>query len=189
MITEKLIEDFKVLRDHCIIIRRDYNTYNDLFFSGNDDVLIKAASIFFNDIADILARDWKLQVCKLMDRAETTYKKEVFENITIELINSQLECCGLLSKDICDISDRILKYGKEVKPARDKRLAHFDREHQVKGVLLGETTEEELNGFLNDIQSYCDLVGNTIGLGLLDFSASGFSGDALDLLKVLRKHA
>jgi len=189
MITQKLIEDFEILRDHCITIRRDYNTYNDLFFSGNDDVLVKTASTFFNDIAEILARDWKLQVCKLMDQAETTYKKQVFENITIKLINSQLESCGLLSKDICELSERILKYGEKVKPARDKRLAHFDREHQVKGVVLGETTEEELEGFLNNIQSYCDLAGNAIGLGPLDFSASGCPGDALDLLKVLQKHA
>ena len=35
----KLKDDFEILRKHFIIIRRDYNTYNNLFFSGNDDIL------------------------------------------------------------------------------------------------------------------------------------------------------
>ena len=189
MTTQKLTEDFEILRNHCISIRRDYNTYNNLFFSENDDVLLKTAHTFFNDIAEIMARDWKLQVCKLMDEAETKYRKQVFENISIKLINSQLKCCNLISSEITEVSEQILEYGKKVKPARHKRLAHFDREHQVKGKVLGQTTEEELEGFLINIQDYCDLVGNAIGSGPLEFTTSGCPGDVLDLLKVLRKYA
>jgi len=66
-------------------------------------------------------------------------------------------------------------------------LAHYDRDHQIQNVILGETTEEELHNFLNDIQEYCDLVGNAIGIWLLDFSGSGCSGDVLDFLMKLRE--
>lgn len=189
MTTQKLIDDFEILRDHCISIRRNYNTYNDLFFSENDRILLKTASTFFNDIAEILARDWILQVCKLMDMAETIYKKQVFENISIKLVNSQLDSCNLLSSNIVDVSKKILEYGEKLTPARHKRLAHFDREHQVKSVTLGDTTEQELKEFLSSIQSYCDLVGTAIGIGPLDFTASGCPGDVHDLLKVLKKNA
>lgn len=185
MITEKLKNDFESLRDHCIVIRRDYNTYNDLYFSGNDEILVKTASTFFNDLAEILQRDWVLQVCKLMDPAETKRGNQVLENISIKLINSQLKEYGILSHEIEDVSKELFEYGKKLVPARHKRLAHFDREHHVKGITLGETTERELNGFLINIQKYCDLVGNSVGLGPLDFSSSGCPGDVQDLLSSL----
>ena len=184
----KLRNDFEMLRDHCIIIRRDFNTYNDLFFSGFDDLLTKAASTFFNDIAEIMQRDWVLQVCKLMDSAITKRDGKVLENISIKLINSQLVNEGLMSKEISSISDSILAYGKNIIPARHKRLAHFDREHQICGIVLGATTEKELEDFLENIQKYCDAVGRAVGLGPLDFAGSSCSGDVHDLLKVLRNY-
>ncbi|MBW2035147.1 MAG: hypothetical protein JRI94_16490 [Deltaproteobacteria bacterium] len=184
----KLQNDFVMLRDHCIIIRRDYNTYNDLFFSGSDDLLIKAASTFFNDIAEIMQRDWILQVCKLVDPAVTKRKGTVLENISIDLINSQLENEGLMCQEISCISDALIEYGKKIVPARNKRLAHLDRDHQISRNVLGATTEEELEVFLENIQKYCDAVGRAIGLGPLDFTDSSCPGDVHDLLRVLRDY-
>ena len=188
MNVSKLQGDFELLRDHCIVIRRNYNTYKNLFFSGNDELLLKTAWRFFNDIAEIMQRDWILQVCKLMDPAESKSKCISVENISIDLIDSQLREHGLMSSEIIAVSNELHKYGGILVPARHKRLAHFDREHQLNRIVLGETTEEELLCFLVNIQRYCDLVGNAIGTGPLHFSASGSSGDELDLIKVLREH-
>ena len=188
MVKEKLENDFKMFREHCIIIRRDFNTYNALFFSGSDDLLIKTASTFFNDIAEILQRDWILQVCKLMDPAETKRKGNVLENISVDLINSQLKNKGIMNPEISSLSDAILSYGEKIIPARHKRLAHFDRDHQISGIVLGDTTEWELEEFIENIQNYCDAVGRAIGIGPLDFSSSSCPGDVDDLLKVLRNY-
>lgn len=182
----KLQNDFEMLREHCIIIRRNFNTYNALFFSDSDDLLIKTALTFFNDIAEIMQRDWILQVCKLMDPAVTKRKGTVLENISIELINSQLENEGLMRQEISSISDALLAYGKKIVPARNKRLAHFDRDHQISGSILGATTEKELEAFMENIQKYCDAVGRAIGLDPLDFTSSSCPGDVHDLLRVLR---
>ena len=180
----KLQDDFKLLRDHCIIIRRNYNTYTNLFFQGNDELLLKVAWRFFNDIAEIMCRDWILQVCKLMDPAEYKFKNQ---NISITLIDTQLRIHNLQSPEMVTVSDELCKYGSKLIPARNKRIAHFDREQHLIGLILGETTEEELLSFIKNIQHYCDLVGNAIGIGPLDFSGSGSSGDELDLITVLRK--
>lgn len=189
MSMSKLQGDFELLREHCILIRKNYNTYTNLFFSGNDELLKKAALQFFNDIAEIMQRDWILQVCKLMDLAESKKVKGIsVENICINLIDSQLRTHGLISYEISAVSNELIKYGKKLVPARHKRLAHFDREYQVNRIVLGETTKEELICFLVNIQRYCDLVGNIIGSGPLDFSASGCAGDELDLIMVLRKY-
>ena len=187
MITSKLLADFDIFRRHCINIRRDYNTYTQLYNEENRELLVKVAATFFNDIAEILHRDWKLQVCKIMDPASTKRRNSVLENITIKLIDQQLEACGVSNKEIRELSLQLLEYGEKIKPARDKRITHFDREHQINCLTLGETTEEELLNFLRNIQQYCDEVGNSIGVGPLDFSGSGCKGDVLDLLKNLRR--
>ena len=184
----KLHDDFKMLREHLIIIRRNYNTYYELFFSGNDEVLIKTASAFFNDIAEIMQRDWVLQVCKIMGPPETTRGKMKFENITIKLIDRQLQSQALMNDKIETISNSILSYGKKLLPARHKRLAHFDREHQINKTVLGATSEAELHQFLCDIQKYGDEVGRIIGIGPLDFSTSCCEGDVSDLITVLKNY-
>jgi len=186
MSVSKLVGDFELLREHCILLRQNYNTYTDLYNKENRNLLDKVAPTFFSDIAEIMQRDWILQACKLMDPAKTKIKGSVLENITVKLVNEQLETCGLLNQIINETSQEILKYGDKIKPARHKRLAHFDREHEINNVTLGETTEEELFSFLNNIQTYCDEVGIAVGIGPLDFSGSGCKGDALDLIKYLR---
>ncbi len=186
--SERKIEiDFKLLRDHCITIRRDYNTYTTLFNEENRDILDKAAS-FFTDVAEIMHRDWILQACKIIvDPASITHKKEELENITLDLVNKQLKNEGLYNEEIASLSAKIKLYGDKIKPARDKRLAHYDRDHQINGITLGATTETELHDFLLNIQEYCDEVGIAIGVGPLDFSCSACQGDILDLLMFIKK--
>lgn len=186
MINPKLTGDFELLREHCILLRQNYNTYTALFNEESCALLDKVAPTFFSDIAEIMHRDWILQACKLMDPAITKIKKKSLENITIKLINEQLQSDNLFSQSIDILSKKIFEYGEKIKPARHKRLTHYDREHQVKNITLGETTEEELSSFLCNIQKYCDEVGIAIGVGPLGFSGSGCKGDVLDFLKYLR---
>lgn len=188
MSKSKLQNDFEMFRDHCIIIRRDYNTYNELFFSGSDEILAKTAASFFSDISEIMHRDWILQVCKLMDPATTKRKGGNLENLTIKLIDSQLENERLMAPEIKNLSRAVLNYGKKLTLARHKRLAHFDRAHQISGVVLGATTEKELEDFLDNLQLYCDEVGRAIDSGPLDFSSSASHGDVSDLLRILREY-
>jgi len=179
----KIICDFELLREHCIKLRKSYNTYTQLFNEENRALLSEVAASFFTDIAEIMHRDWILQASKLMDPKSMRHN----ENIAIRLLDEQLELCGFLTHKIKNLSAAILDYGEKIKPARNQRIAHYDRESQVRNIVLGETTEEDLFVFLNNIQTYCDEVGNAIGVGPLDFSASGCKGDVLDLLMYLKR--
>ena len=185
----RIREDFELLRNHCIEIRRNFNTYTTLFNDENREMLSKVAVTFFAEIAEIMHRDWILQVCKIMDPPITKIQGRNFENITIQLINKQLEDELLLDSEIKNVTKSILQYGEKIKLARNKRLAHYDREHQVKEITLGQTTEGELFNFLSDIQTFCDLVGIAIGVGPLDFSCSSCPGDVLDLLNFLHNNS
>ena len=185
---EALRDEFEKLRDHCVIIRRDYNTYNHLFFSGSDELLIKAAGQFFNDIAEILNRDWILQVCKLMDPPVAIVKGGERETISIALINLRLEEAGILNAEIKELSKEILAYGQKLIPARNKRIAHLDKEYAFSEEVLGGTSEQELADFLTNMQRYCDEVGRATDAGPSDFSCSSCAGDVLDLIKIIKTH-
>ncbi len=188
MVNLKLQKDFELLRDHCISIRRDYNTYNALFFSGSHDLLTKSAPMFFNDLAEIMRRDWLLQVCKLMDPAVTKQRGKVLENISIKLIDAQLKDDRLMSKKISILSKSLLEYGKKIIPARHKLIAHADRHHQINDIRLGFTTDKELVDVLYYSQKYCDEVGIVIGVGPLDINCGSYSGDVSDLLSILEEY-
>lgn len=185
-ITQGLLDDHEQLRECMIIIRRDYNTYTALYCDENSLLLGATAPTFFTDLAEILQRDWILQVVKLMDPAETKIKGGKRENLTIRLVSQQLDKESLLTVDISEKEKAILDFGELLKPARDRILAHRDRHCHYEGLAMGATTDAQLNSFIQDIQDYCDLVGIQIGVGPLDFSASGCEGDVLDLLKHLR---
>lgn len=186
-VSQKLIDDFEQLRECLINVRRDYNTYNALYCDENRALLTAIAPTFFTDVARILQRDWILQVVKLMDPVVTTVRGKDRENLTVQLINHQLEGQSLLNDEIRNCAKAILEYGKLLKPARHRVLAHRDRECHFEGVVMGATTDEQLKGFVQNIQNYSDLVGIQIGVGPLDFSSSGCKGDVYDLLKFLRK--
>lgn len=186
-IPQKIVSDFEQLRECLINLRRDYNTYNALYCEENRLLLSAVAPTFFTDIAEILQRDWILQTVKLMDPAETTVGGKVRENLTVKLINKQLEDQSLLTDEIRKRAKAILDFGELLKPARHRILAHRDRECHFEGVVMGATTEEQLQEFVENVQLYSDLVGIQIGVGPLDFSSSGCTGDVYDLLQHLRE--
>jgi len=188
MASQKLIDDFCIFRDHCRIVRRKYNTYNHLFFSGVDELLNKTAPVFFTEIAEIMLRDWLLQVCKIMDPPTKKVKGITYETLSIELLKTRLSEENLLTDQIKKLSSKILAYGDLIKPARNKIIAHFDRDSAVSGIVLGDHDEKLLSDFLANLQQYCDEVGRAIGVNPLDFSASRCKGDVLDLIRVLRKY-
>lgn len=87
MINSKLVSDFEYLRQQCMLLRQNYNTYTGLYNENNRDLLNKVAPTFFTDIAEIMHRDWVLQACKLMDPAKSYVGEKKLENLTIKLIN------------------------------------------------------------------------------------------------------
>jgi hypothetical protein len=99
----------------------------------------------------------------------------------------QLNEEALLTDEIRDISKAILTYGELIKPARNRGLAHRDRQCHFEGIAMGATTDEQLYDFIENIQRFADLVGTQIGVGPLDFSSSGCEGDVYDLLQCLRE--
>ncbi|GFO73394.1 hypothetical protein BJAS_P4177 [Bathymodiolus japonicus methanotrophic gill symbiont] len=186
-----LKEDFTYFREHCIDIRSDFNTYHNLFDPANFDLLEKISGTFFGEINSILIRNWILCVCNLVDRKSTRVNRETRNNISINLINAQIEEQFDGDKwrkqidSITTLTTNITDYGKKLSPARNRIIAHSDKNTYKKGLVLVETSKKDLDNFIGNIQEYCDLVGNLIGVGALDFRCSSGQGDVLDFVGFL----
>ena len=182
MTKKQLIRDFKKLRNHCIALRSDFNTFQFLFDVDRTNILDTVAPAFFRDINLIMIRDWYSRCSVLMDPP----KSMGFENLSIEYINFQLENIGLLNGQAKRLTKSLLAYGRIIRHADNKLIGHLDLKSVRRNRSLGKHKIQKLHTFLRNIQKYCDSVGTQLGVGPLDFSASPCKGDVQDLLRALQ---
>ena len=174
---------FLSFRDQCIWMRCCYNTYSELYESGDrtKEVLQASAPRFFQDLNAILIEYVLLQICKITDPAESAGRK----NLTFEHVNTALRDNHRMTDEIARFSCGLSRYRKLVKDSRNKLISHLDRESVLNGLPIGEHPEKEVTAFFESLQGYVDAVGNAVGVGPLDFRTTAGPGDVLDLIKTL----
>jgi AbiU2 len=180
-----VVDVFKRFREECIWLQSCYNTYKALYVGPHavrGDLLWATAPIFFYDLSVILVDYIYLLIGRVTDPATTRGQA----NLTVAAIDTMLAEAGLITDAIKNCSTGMHRYRELIKPARDKLIAHLDRDTVLAAKTLGEHSPEEARGFFDNLHRYIDEVGIAIGVGPLDISGTGASGDALDLLKVLR---
>ena len=186
IITERLLK----FRSVCIEVTSDYNTYNLLFNENNREILTSFAPIFFNDLARILHRDWLLQVSKMFDPPETVTGGYSSENLTFDLIKSDLLVISDRNRDEYEAAERAMEKAKKIKPyiqvVRNKLLAHNDLRTKFSNEFIGAFPDGILNDFLIGMQEFCDSAGRLTGDDPLCFKSSSGPGDVLDFLKRMR---
>ena len=170
MSTSELEKLFVNFREQCVWLRICYNTYHALYESGacTEKTLRDSAPWFFDDLNTILIEYVRIQICKITDPAEIGCRK----NLTVESLNAKLRKRNLMTKEISDLSDNLLYYRSLIKEARNKLHSHLDLETVLNDESIAGHSKEEKNKFFSDLQDYNDAVGNAIGVGPLDFSAS-----------------
>ena len=139
--------------------------------------------MFFQDINNILIEYIVLQVCKITDPSESAGHT----NLTVEGINADLLELELMTDEIADNAKGLLHYRELVKEARNKVISHLDRNTVLAGLELGEHSREEVGRFFECLYGYVDTVGTVVGVGPLDFKTTSGKGDALDLIRALRR--
>ena len=192
MTLDELHNDFKTLRDQAINLRQTFNTFNFLF-SGSpeiDEILKSSAVIFFHDLNQIMVEYLILLIGRITDRPEMHGRANltipymtrlIFEDNGLDL-NIQAES----RIKIEELNGQIREYRRLLDPARNRIVAHIDRETYVVQQTLGDHTKEQMDQFFNNIQEYFDEVGNAIGVGPLDFQYVAGDGDVQSLIRVLR---
>ncbi|KJE34911.1 hypothetical protein UF64_09305 [Thalassospira sp. HJ] len=182
----ELQREFEAFRPECIWLKQCHYTFQQLFESGQEtaQLLHNSAPLFFRDLNNILIEYIFLQVCKITDPAKTGKRS----NLTLDFINLELEKNRLFNQELKEYSDEIMRYRSLVQTARNRLVSHLDTDSVLAGESLGRHTSEDVVSFFECLQNYCDTVGWLIGVGPLDFSHPGSSGDVLDLISKLKSN-
>lgn len=192
MTLEELHNNFKMLRDLAINLRQTFDTFNFLFAADpeTDEILKSSAVLFFYDLNQIMVEYLILLIGRITDRREMHGRANltipymthlIFEDNELDL-NIQAET----RLKIAELDEQIGVYRELLAPARNRIVAHNDREAYVFHQTLGDHTKEQMDQFFNNIQEYFDEVGNAIGVGPLDFQYVAGDGDVQSLIRVLR---
>ena len=190
---EELHEEFSTLRDQAIILRQTFNTFNCLFASSPevDDILIKSAVLFFYDLNQILIEYIILLICRITDPPKTHHRANLtiprMTRLVCESDDLDLNIEAETKSKIEELNGLIVGYRRLLDPARNRIVAHNDREAYVSQKTLGDHTEAEMMQFFDNLQEYFDEIGNAIGVGPLDFQNSAGRGDVQDLIMILRR--
>ncbi len=185
MTQDPLQKEFIKLRDQAIWLRQTVNTFNHLFDSGpeTERILRESADLFFTDLNTMMQEYAVLLVCRLTGPAESFGKV----NLSTQRFTKLMRKSGCLTPEIERLDARLTAYGKLLKPARNKIIAHSDLEVHVDDIALGAHGEEVTVEFLKDLQAYFDAAGNAVGVGSLDFRHAPGPGDVIDLVRKLER--
>ena len=185
MTRDALQDEFIKLRDQAIWLRQTVNTFNYLFDSGpeTERILRESAGLFFADLNTIMQEYAVLLVCRLTGPAESFGKA----NLSTQRFTNLMRDSGCLTPEIERLDAALREYGRLLKPARNKIIAHSDLEVHVDDIALGAHSEEVMVEFFENVQAYFDAVGNAVGIGALDFRNTPGSGDVIDLVRKLER--
>lgn len=187
MATGELRWTFTRYRDLCVWLRTCFNTNMALFDSGDarKRLMAKTAPLFFRELNDILIENYFLQVCKITDPPSTTVKGVKRFNLTLDHVNDLLREEKLFTPEMEAEAKTIKDYRELVVLARNRQIAHPDKETAMAYINHGRHSKAEAQAFLVALQTYLDLVGVAVGEGPLDISVSSGPGDVADLFRAL----
>ena len=185
MTRNALQDEFIKLRNQAIWLRQTVNTFNYLFDSGPEveRILRESASLFFTDLNTMMQEYAILLVCRLTGPAESFGKA----NLSTQRFTALMRQTGCLTPEIKRLDARLTAYGELMKPARNKIIAHSDLEVHIDDIALGAHGEEVMVKFFENLQAYFDAAGNAVGVGPLDFRHAPGPGDAIDLVRKLKR--
>lgn len=181
----------KMVKSFCnyvVWLRAVHNIYKELYENDEAGPLMEnTAHSFFNDFNEILINYLLLEFAKITDPSTSRVKGATIENFTVdnlikhvnwpEKIASRLEP---LRKDVCLFRDYIKK-------ARDKQLAHYDKETFLNEGALGGFPTGEDERFLSLLEKICNITHEACFNSIFGSICVSMLGDVEDLKKALKK--
>jgi hypothetical protein len=154
-IVEKLIrtvskDDLKAFCTTCVLLRSLWRHY-EIWLEGSE-LLQSIAPIFFRDIHAMFVRTLILEICKITDPPKTMGRTNITIKFLIEYSDFSSAQNTLDKLKRC--SDSMHAFRKKIVPARNRLIAHFDRESVQLGKPLGGAPQEDWLQFWHDLQEF-----------------------------------
>jgi hypothetical protein len=147
-------DDVKAFRDTCVLLRSLWRHYQ-IWLEGSP-LLQSIAPIFFVDIHALFVRNLILEVCKITDPARTIGRT----NLTVKFL---IDCSDFSSAPntldmLKRLDDSMHAFRDKIVAARNRFIAHFDRESVQLGQSLGGASQEDWLQFWLDLQDFLDIM-------------------------------
>ena len=146
----ELVKKFcnKVFRFHVI-----HHMYKELFEDEDAQSLMEnTANYFFSDLNTILQHYLLLEFAKITDPSKTGKH----ENFTIDNLIESIDWPDDVHKTLTSLNDKTKKFRNYIIDARNKLLAHMDKEVHLSDKVLGGFPEGEEESFLQTLVEICE---------------------------------
>jgi hypothetical protein len=144
----------------------------------------RTASAFFEVITGVLVDRFLLEVAKLTDPARSTDGR--YENFTIRNMLETIDWQGDVSRELAKLYESVLEFRKYIQAARNKLLAHYDKEAVVSGNTLGAFPEGEDERVLCALEQMCNVMHKASVGEVYGHMVASRPGDVSDLKRAMR---
>ena len=162
-----IVEEFEAFREECVWCCVVFNTHQSLFEHTEEttQILKDAAHTFFYDFSVISQEYHVVLVGRLTDPAKQSGFTNLSTNFFVEVLRER----GSLTDGIVAVNDRLNAYRKRIITSRRKLVAHRDRDHILSKKEPSSWPIEEVFAFHRDLNEFCDLIANEIGVEPSEF--------------------
>ncbi len=156
--------------------------YEELFENDKSPILMeRTAPSFFSDLNTILHSYLLLEFAKITDPAETHDK----ENFTVDNLLMSIDWPQDIRDNLTSLSEKTKDFRRRIKNARDKLVAHTDKDAFLADRRLGEFPQGEDKVFLRTLHEICDLTHEACFGSIYGVMVPTMSGDVINLKKAL----
>jgi len=177
----ELVKKFgnQIVRFHAI-----HHMYKELFEDEEAHILMeRTANSFFRDLNTILQHYILLEFAKITDPATTKGQ----ENFTIDNLIQSIDWPQDIQDKLTTLNDKTKNFRKHIIEARNKLLAHMDKEVHLTDQVLGGFPKGEEEVFLQTLVEICDITHKACFNSIFGQISVAMEGDVLDLKKTLRR--
>jgi hypothetical protein len=151
-------DDVKAFCNTCVSLRSTWEHYR-ILFEGSDlkrELLQGVAATFFYDLHALLVRHLVLEICKITDPARTKGR----DNLTIKFLiqHSEFSSTPATLDRLKRLSGSIHAFRDKIVPARNRLIAHLDRESVQLGQPLGGAPQDDWLQFWIDLQDFLNIM-------------------------------
>ena len=151
-------DDVKAFCDTCVLLRSLWRHYQILFEGSNlkRELLQSIAPIFFGDIHALFVRHLVLEICKITDLVGTMGRTNLTVKFLIEY--SDFSSAPNTLDRLKRLSDSMHAFRDKIVPARNRFIAHLDRESVQLGQSLGGASQEGWLQFWLDLEDFLHIM-------------------------------
>ncbi len=173
---------------YVVWLRSVFNIYKELY--ENDEakqVMDKTAQSFFADLNMIFNNYLLLEFAKITDPATSRVNGENIENFTVNNLITRVDWPENIVSTLELLRKEVETFRGYIKDARNKLLAHYDKETFLNGKALGDFPFGAEERFLSVLEEICNITHKACFNSIFGSISVSMRGDVEDLKKALKK--